>query len=60
MMQAELFIGGRYENGSDQTTYFAPLRTLTLQPGDTLNYTYWIIVGTVQEVREFICECAGK
>jgi len=54
MDQAELFVGGRYENGMDHTTYFAPLKTLTLKPGDTLNYTYWIIVGTVQDIKDFI------
>jgi hypothetical protein len=54
MEQAELFIGGRYENGLDKTTYFAPLKTITLKPGDTLTYTYWIVVGTVQDVKQFI------
>jgi hypothetical protein len=55
MESVDLFIGGRYENGLDQTTYFAPLRTLTLRPGDTLTYTYWLVIGTVQDVRGFVC-----
>jgi len=50
----ELFIGGRYENGDDKTTYFSPLRTLTLKPGDTLEYVYYIIVGTVHDVKEAV------
>lgn len=54
MDSVELFIGGRYENGLDKTTYFAPLRTIELKPGDTLNYTYWIVVGTIQDVTNFI------
>jgi hypothetical protein len=54
MESVEMFIGGRYENGADKTTYFAPLKTITLKPGDTLTYTYWIVVGTVQDVKQFI------
>jgi hypothetical protein len=50
----ELFIGGRYESGADKTTYFSPLCTLTIKPGDEWEYTYWLIIGTIQEVKDAI------
>lgn len=60
--RAQRFLAGRYtsdtngEENSESTSYIAPLMSSTLKPGDTLEYEYYLILGTVPEMRHMIYE----
>ena len=59
MKDTELFIGGKVAGGmaaGSGTTYLSPLRTITLKPGDRIEYEYSLIVGGLDEIRKFACE----
>lgn len=57
---SQRFLAGRYtsdtygEEKSVSTSYIAPLMSATLKPGDVLEYEYYLLLGTVQEMRKKI------
>ncbi|MCF8104305.1 MAG: hypothetical protein K9K64_02370 [Desulfohalobiaceae bacterium] len=66
MAEAELFIGGTVGRPGQQsprasaTTYIAPLQTMTLEPGDEVEYTYVLILGDLDEIRSAVYERMEK
>ena len=62
---AEIFAGGIVgkpggDTKSDSTGYLSPLRTETFDKNSVYQYDYYIIVGTVNEIRDFVYKAEGK
>lgn len=59
---AQRFLAGRYTsdtNGEEKsvaTSYIAPLMSAQINPGDVLEYEYYILLGNVHDMREMIYE----
>ena len=57
---AEQFLAGRFSpsrNGEAEdgaTSYIAPVRTMRMEPNTIVEYEYYLIMGTVEEIRRFV------
>ncbi len=57
---AESFLAGRYkssrqgESDDDATSYIAPIRTQQMTPDSVVEYEYYLLLGTVGEIRRAV------
>lgn len=60
--KAQRFLAGRYtpdtagEEYSEATSYIAPLMTAHIRPGDVIEYEYYLLLGTIPEMRKKVYE----
>ena len=63
---AELFLAGRYkpsrsgEADDEATSYIAPVRTQRMQPDSVVEYEYYLLTGTVEEIRRAVYRLRSK
>ena len=63
---AESFLAGRYESSrsgeaqDDATSYIAPVRKQHLEPNSVTEYEYYLIAGTVDEIRRTVYRLRKK
>ncbi len=43
-----------FESTDSQTSYIAPLKSITLKKSDVFEYDYWIVVGSLEDIRSEI------
>lgn len=57
---AELFLAGRYqqsrsgESDDDATSYIAPVRTQQMKPNSIVEYEYYLLFGSIEEIRQSV------
>ncbi len=51
---------GRDDSMANSTSYISPLTEIALNKNSVFGYAYWLIPGSVQDVRRFVYEKEGK